>query len=314
MKKRGRKKLKQKLNKIVKKTKRNVFVVIVFIIGLVLFGLLASLIYLIKTQPVIYISSLTPRQGETILIKVSGNRPELSGYFDQQKLVFFKTSNSSSKISLLGIDADLTPGKHQIVLNLSPTEKEAREIDVQPSNYRSANISGNSKLNSKGYTKQVIFDNVVNNDNPVLSKIMENSNPQAYFSQPFTYPLSNIQTSGFEFGIFVGAVGYMQHFGVDLAAKKDTEVFAINDGRVVLAENLSNYGKTIIIDHGLGIFSLYLHLDNFDVSVDQLVKNGQKIGLSGDTGASTGPHLHFSIRNSGSRVDPLLFIQTASSI
>jgi murein DD-endopeptidase MepM/ murein hydrolase activator NlpD len=112
----------------------------------------------------------------------------------------------------------------------------------------------------------------------------------------------------------VGAVGYMQHFGVDLAAKKDTEVFAINDGRVVLAENLSNYGKTIIIDHGLGIFSLYLHLDNFDVSVDQLVKNGQKIGLSGDTGASTGPHLHFSIRNSGSRVDPLLFIQTASSI
>ncbi|TSD01862.1 MAG: peptidase M23, partial [Parcubacteria group bacterium Athens0714_26] len=70
------------------------------------------------------------------------------------------------------------------------------------------------------------------------------------------------------------------------------------------------YGKTLIIDHGLGIFSLYLHLDEFKVLNGKGVKRGELVGLSGNTGYSISPHLHFSIKANGASVDPLKFIET----
>ena len=86
------------------------------------------------------------------------------------------------------------------------------------------------------------------------------------------------------------------------------------DGKVVLTADLPNYGKTVIIDHGLDIFSLYLHLDEFKVVEGQIVKKNQILGLSGDTGYSTAPHLHFSIRVGTSRVDPLVFIEATKKL
>jgi len=102
----------------------------------------------------------------------------------------------------------------------------------------------------------------------------------------------------------------LQHLGVDLEANIDTPVYAINDGTVRLSQELTNYGKTIIIDHGMGIFSLYLHLDEFKVFERKAVKKGEIIALSGNTGYSIAPHLHLGVKISGSSVDPLRFIET----
>jgi murein DD-endopeptidase MepM/ murein hydrolase activator NlpD len=98
--------------------------------------------------------------------------------------------------------------------------------------------------------------------------------------------------------------------GVDLEAKEGDPVFSINDGVVRFSKELPNYGKTIIIDHGLGIFSLYLHLKEFKVSEGEKVKKGEIIALSGNTGYSISPHLHFSVKINGKSVDPLRFIDT----
>jgi murein DD-endopeptidase MepM/ murein hydrolase activator NlpD len=104
----------------------------------------------------------------------------------------------------------------------------------------------------------------------------------------------------------------LQHLGVDLDANTGTPVYAINDGKVTgVLEGLINYGNTVIIDHGLGIFSLYLHLDEFKVSLGQTVKKDDVIGLSGNTGYSIAPHLHFSIKLNGASVDPVKFINSA---
>lgn len=95
-----------------------------------------------------------------------------------------------------------------------------------------------------------------------------------------------------------------QHNGVDIAALMGTPVKASNSGRVVLASHLYFAGKTVIIDHGLGVFSMYCHFSEIMVSSGHDVEKGEIIGKIGATGRVTGPHLHWSIRIRGNRVDP----------
>jgi len=84
------------------------------------------------------------------------------------------------------------------------------------------------------------------------------------------------------------------HFGVDLAAAADTEIYAPAAGRVLLAENLKLTGNTILIEHGLGLKTYYYHMNALAVSAGEMVSPGQIIGYVGSTGFSTGPHLHFA--------------------
>jgi murein DD-endopeptidase MepM/ murein hydrolase activator NlpD len=94
------------------------------------------------------------------------------------------------------------------------------------------------------------------------------------------------------------------HSGVDIAAPQGSAVRASNSGRVVLARDLYFSGKTVIIDHGLGLFTLYCHFSSLKVSRGDSVKKGSVIALAGSTGRSTGPHLHWAVRLQGSRIDP----------
>jgi murein DD-endopeptidase MepM/ murein hydrolase activator NlpD len=94
------------------------------------------------------------------------------------------------------------------------------------------------------------------------------------------------------------------HSGVDITSPFGAPVLASNAGRIVLASDLYFAGKTVIIDHGLGVFSLYCHFSRFRVKRGDFVQKGDVIGEIGSTGRVTGPHLHWGIKIQGSRVDP----------
>jgi murein DD-endopeptidase MepM/ murein hydrolase activator NlpD len=95
------------------------------------------------------------------------------------------------------------------------------------------------------------------------------------------------------------------HLGYDLASTKASPITAANAGRVVFARNLGIYGNCVLIDHGLGLASLYGHLSRIDVAVGDRVAKGDRLGLSGMTGLAGGDHLHFAILVGDSYVDPL---------
>ena len=95
------------------------------------------------------------------------------------------------------------------------------------------------------------------------------------------------------------------HLGYDLASLKQTPVHAGNAGKVLFAGNLGIYGNAVIIDHGLGLSSLYAHLSSMQVSEGQDVAKGAEIGRTGETGLAGGDHLHFSIQLRGTHVDPV---------
>jgi murein DD-endopeptidase MepM/ murein hydrolase activator NlpD len=95
------------------------------------------------------------------------------------------------------------------------------------------------------------------------------------------------------------------HSGADFMSAAGTPVTAPNAGRIVLAGARYFAGDTVVIDHGLGVFSLFAHLSAIDVRVGDTVKGGDVIGRVGATGRVTGPHLHWAVRVNGARVDPL---------
>jgi murein DD-endopeptidase MepM/ murein hydrolase activator NlpD len=95
------------------------------------------------------------------------------------------------------------------------------------------------------------------------------------------------------------------HLGYDLASLRHADVIATQNGIVLLADNLGIYGNTVVLDHGLGVFSLYGHLSGVSVQKGQTVKAGAVVGQTGETGLAGGDHLHFSIMVGGSHVDPV---------
>jgi murein DD-endopeptidase MepM/ murein hydrolase activator NlpD len=96
-----------------------------------------------------------------------------------------------------------------------------------------------------------------------------------------------------------------RHFGFDLASTARAPVTAAGAGRVVMAEDLGIYGNCVVVDHGIGLASLYGHLSQIDVAVGDDVEQGARLGLSGETGLAGGDHLHFAFLVGDIYVDPL---------
>ena len=99
------------------------------------------------------------------------------------------------------------------------------------------------------------------------------------------------------------------HSGIDIPAPTGTNIIAAGSGTIAFAGNRGGYGRTVFVDHGGGIITLYAHCNTLLVSEGQRVEAGQTIAKVGSTGMSTGPHLHFEVRKSGKYVDPMPWLQ-----
>lgn len=121
----------------------------------------------------------------------------------------------------------------------------------------------------------------------------------------FRYPLRNYRlTSGFGPRVNPVTGDFRNHNGLDLAAPAGTEVYAVRDGTVTETGEDAVYGKYVVIGHAEGWASLYGHLSKIETSLRRRVESGTLIGKVGSTGQSTGPHLHFELRQNGKAQDP----------
>jgi len=127
---------------------------------------------------------------------------------------------------------------------------------------------------------------------------------------PTTLPVKNAHF-GSPFGTRVDPIAGMRarHEGIDFVAPVGTPIVAAADGVVVVAEFHPDFGNMIDIDHGAGLISRYAHLSRLDVAAGRLIKRGDEVGAVGNTGRSTGPHLHFEVRMLGVAQNPALFLK-----
>lgn len=152
---------------------------------------------------------------------------------------------------------------------------------------------------------------LVKKDNRILIAAMGNTSPAVYWHGMFIAPIPGGVTSNFGTRRIINRIPKSPHSGTDLAAAEGENVQAVNSGKVSLVYEGYLTGRSVIIDHGGGIYSVYYHLSEAKVKDGDMVQKGDVIGLSGSTGRVSGPHLHFGVRINRSYVNPMVFLDVS---
>jgi len=146
-------------------------------------------------------------------------------------------------------------------------------------------------------------------DKGVKAKVFEAVSAQRLWAGRFVAPVSAPVSDVFGTARVFNEKVQSRHQGLDFAVGPGTPVHAINDGVVLLARPMFFEGNCVVIDHGQGLLSLYLHLSEFKVKEGKEVRSGDLIALSGGTGRATGPHLHLAIRWQGVYINPAILLK-----
>ena len=138
-----------------------------------------------------------------------------------------------------------------------------------------------------------------------LRTLYRTVSPERLWRGRFVRPIGGTEPgTGFGSRRIINGKPRMPHSGIDYGAPRGTPVLAANAGRVALVADFFFPGRLVVLDHGLGLYTLYFHLDTIGVEEGALVERGQPIGTVGSTGRSTGPHLHFGAQVGSARIDP----------
>ncbi len=249
-----------------------------------------------------------PASGSPILfaIELPAKTSTVTGRWQDHDLVLFRIPHTNTWNALAGIDIEVKPGDYPLALEATlpngTTQTFREEIHVDPSPYVEIPLSVPDKFVEPGAAalKKIAADQALKN------KVFAGTAPKPLWSGPFHPPLK-IAPESDSFGtrrVFNGKLASV-HRGLDYHARPGTRVLAVNSGRVILARPLYYEGNCVIIDHGLGLMTLYMHLSHFNVKEGSRVTRGQLIALSGSTGRATGPHLHLGVRWQGAYLDPV---------
>lgn len=154
--------------------------------------------------------------------------------------------------------------------------------------------------------RHLLTSKALKEEGKLLSALFSKKGSIKWWSGQFLLPVHGRYTSAFGIHrIYNDGRASWQHKGIDLAAKEGTRIIAPNSGRIVLARSLIAHGKTLVIDHGQGIFSVMIHLQDFTVRGGHTVRKGDLIGYAGNTGIANAPNLHWGLSVGNVRVNPL---------
>ena len=247
-------------------------------------------------------------QGSPVFLTVELDKPatRVTGNFVNKPFLFFhEERNPKVWHALAGIDLETTPGQYGLdVIATLPggrIAKKSTQVTVAPGNFTTGdiNVPENYVNPNDAEQKQIAGDEVLK------KRAYGHSAPHILWSGDFVKPVSAASTPSFGESRILNEEKTSLHTGTDYPAKEGTPVLAANSGTVVLTRNLFYEGDTVIVDHGEGLFTVYLHLSRTDVKEGDKLRKGDRLGLSGSSGRATGPHLHFGIRWQGVWLDPV---------
>jgi murein DD-endopeptidase MepM/ murein hydrolase activator NlpD len=253
---------------------------------------------------------ITPSQlsnGSPFLLTVTLPKVALSvtGNWQSHPISFFSNSDHHIWYALAGVDVELNPGTYLLIIEAALKDGTHQtlhqQLTIETAPYLQVPLTVPDKFVEPDpkALKQIAADKIVKD------KAFASSASKPQWTGNFLPPLRLAPESD-SFGnqrLFNGKVASVHH-GLDYHAKLHTPIAAINSGRVVLARPLYFEGGCVVIDHGLGLMSVYMHLSKIEVVAGRRVRRGQVIALSGASGRATGPHLHLGVRWQGSYLDP----------
>lgn len=233
---------------------------------------------------------------------------DLEGSLDKQPLIFSRV-NSGRVQAVVGIDLEAAGTR---LLRLEGKDRQGRlrvrewPIRIRPRRFALQRLT--------------LPQHMVDLDPETTVRVAEEADrlndlwkivtPARYWDGPFLSPVvSPVAPEGFGLRRIINERPHSPHSGADYQAPPGSVVRASNAGRVALAEEQFFGGKSVVLDHGLGFYTIYFHLEGFLVTAGDKVQKGQEIGRVGATGRATGPHLHFGVRLQGARIDPAALLR-----
>jgi murein DD-endopeptidase MepM/ murein hydrolase activator NlpD len=249
------------------------------------------------------------KPGESFLVKVRSDEKlkSVKGKVFEGNLTFYMEGNNTNvSYGIGGIRLGTKPGRYPLELNVTykdgSTEGillflniEEKEFDLQELTLDKSYVN----LSASNLER-------VKREKNELNNIFDSITTEKLFFSNFGMPLTkNITSTIFGLRRLINGEKRKPHTGLDLRGAEGTPVHASNRGRIALTADLFFTGKTIIIDHGLGIYSFYAHLSKIFVEKGNLVKKGELVGHIGSTGRVTGPHLHWTVKIGKTSVDPV---------
>lgn len=259
----------------------------------------------IDRQPVFELSHDAINQGH--FLKITGKYVTLEEIQSIETLIiedikFYK--NGHEVVAFIPIHARTKPNTYDIKIKTENKYEHLYTVDVKDQDFKTQYLyvkpsTMASTSNAEAYAEY----------NNYFHPVRKISSEEQYYDENFIMPLKAKITTEFGEGRYINdAATSYSHSGLDLAAPKGTPIHAINHGVVTLSRHFALTGNTIIIDHGQGLLSYYLHLDTLNVALDDEVTTGDIIGTVGSTGRSTGPHLHFGTSFYTTYIEPGYFI------
>jgi len=257
----------------------------------------------------VQVGPLPARQGNTLAVYVAhldaGGRP--SGEIAGQTLHFAPFGEGF--VALVGLDAFTEPGRYELTLTGSgshPWRPFRQSFMLESADYGQQFITIPDELS------YLLAPEIRQNEDIFLDGIYTQFREEQLWDGLFQMPVTNsVVTAGYgDARSYNGGPFDIFHTGVDFGGPLGTPIVTPANGEIVYAGELTLRGKTVVVDHGLGVMSAYFHLERLDVAAGERVTAGDQIGLGGSTGLSTGPHLHWDLRVNGVAVDGRQWLET----
>jgi murein DD-endopeptidase MepM/ murein hydrolase activator NlpD len=252
-------------------------------------------------------SSRAMQPGEPVLLTITSEQPLSSvivtAYQTETSGFMMDAANPRRWSALIGIDLDAKPGAYNVRVVATSSRgplESVIQIYVKSKKFPTRRLSVDEAFVNPPESARARIEA----ESKETAAIFASSAPKRLWTT-FIRPVPQPANSAFGTRSVFNGQTRNAHSGADFLSPAGTPVKAAGAGRVMLAKNLYYSGNTVIIDHGLGVFSLFAHLSRIDVAAGDTVTETQIVGLVGATGRVTGAHLHWTVRVAGARVDPL---------
>jgi murein DD-endopeptidase MepM/ murein hydrolase activator NlpD len=210
--------------------------------------------------------------------------------------------------ALVGIDIDQKPGSFPAIVEArtaTGTSRVTYQLEITPKKFPTRVL----RVDPNFVNPPPSVMPRIERDSQFIRDVYSHSSPARLWADSFVRPVPGEANSGFGTRSVYNGEPRSPHSGADFLSGAGTPIRAPNAGRIVAARDLYFTGNTLIIDHGLGLFSMLAHLSRLDVREEEVVTAGQIVGAVGATGRVTGPHLHWALRASGARIDPVSLLE-----
>ena len=244
----------------------------------------------------------------TVTLRSSASIEEVRGSVNGQPLIFSPVDSGRVQ-ALVGIDLE---ARGRWLLRLEGGDRQGRlHVREWPIRVKARRFAA-QRLTLPRHLVELDPETAtrVSEEAERLNQLWKTATPQRFWQGAFLSPVSTVAPpEGFGLRRIINDQPRSPHTGADYKAPPGSVVRASNAGRVALAEEQFFGGNALVLDHGLGLYTYYFHLQEFLVRTGDRVQKGQEIGRVGATGRATGPHLHFGVRLQGARIDPAALLR-----